>query len=507
MARRARTRRSERASKGITQPPWRQIVNPYAPVKVISDDHVETIHHQALRLLEEIGMDFWSEEALDILTEAGADVDRGNRHVKFDHELIEQNVARAPAEFTMYARNPERNLRFGTNFINFGCIGTPAYCSDIDSGRRPGTYEDLCKFVRIVHRLDIVHFIAAYPVEPQDLPVPVRHLEAYRAYTTLTDKVWRAVTIGRQPVEDAIDMLGISRGVDRDHLAKEPGLFANINVNSPLRFDGPLLDALIAMARCGQVVLVSPFTMAGATAPVTLAGTLALQHAEALAGIALAQIVRPGCPVIYGSFATNVDMRSGAPAFGTPEMTKMTIAGGQMARRQNLPYRSSNATASNVVDAQAAYESQMSLWASVLGHASMVHHAAGWLEGGLTGSFEKMIVDAEMLQMMAEFLRPIEVDEETLAFEAVAEVGPGGHFFGAKHTLERYETAFYQPLVSDWRNFEAWEEGGGLTATQRANGIWKGLLDDYEPPEIDESTIEELNAFVDNRKRQIGTTG
>jgi trimethylamine--corrinoid protein Co-methyltransferase len=247
--------------------------------------------------------------------------------------------------------------------------------------------------------------------------------------------------------------------------------------------------------------------MAGATAPVTLAGTLALQHAEALAGIALAQIVRPGCPVIYGSFATNVDMRSGAPAFGTPEMTKMTIAGGQMARRQNLPYRSSNATASNAVDAQAAYESQMTLWASVLGHASMVHHAAGWLEGGLTGSFEKMIVDAEMLQMMAEFLRPIEVNEETLAFEAVAEVGPGGHFFGAKHTLERYETAFYQPLVSDWRNFEAWEEGGGLTATQRANGILKSLLDDYEPPEIDESTIEELNAFVDNRKRQVGTTG
>ncbi|MCZ6604356.1 MAG: trimethylamine methyltransferase family protein, partial [Alphaproteobacteria bacterium] len=391
--------------------------------------------------------------------------------------------------------------------INFGCVGTPAYCADIDSGRRPGTYEDLCKFVRIVHRLNIVHFIAAYPVEPQDLPVPVRHLEAYRAYTTLTDKIWRAVTIGRQPVEDAIDMLGISRGLDRDRLAKEPGLFANINVNSPLRFDGPLLDALIAMARSGQVVLVSPFTMAGATAPVTLAGTLAQQHAEALAGIALAQIVRPGCPVIYGSFTTNVDMRSGAPAFGTPEMAKMTIAGGQLARRQNLPYRSSNATASNAVDAQATYESQMSLWSSVLGHASMVHHAAGWLEGGLTGSFEKMIIDAEMLQMMAEFLCPIEVNEETLAFEAIAEVGPGGHFFGSPHTLERYETAFYQPLVSDWRNFEAWEEDGALTATQRANRIWKGMLDDYEPPKISEGVIEELNAFVDIRKEQIGTTG
>ena len=336
---------------------------------------------------------------------------------------------------------------------------------------------------------------------------PVRHLEAYRAYITLTDKIWSAASIGRQPVEDAIDMLSISRGVDRDQLAKEPGLFANINVNSPLRFDGPLLDALIGMARGGQVVLVSPFTMAGATAPVTLAGTLAQQHAEALSGIALAQIVRPGCPVIYGSFTTNADMRTGAPAFGTPEMVKMTIAGGQLARRQKLPYRSSNATASNAVDAQAAYESQMSLWASVLGHANMVHHAAGWLEGGLTGSFEKMIIDAEMLQMIAEFLRPIEVDEGTLAFEAIAEVGPGGHFFGAQHTLERYETAFYEPLVSDWRNFEAWAEDGGLTATQRANGIWKGLLDDYEPPEIDVGVIEELKAFVDKRKEQIGTAG
>ena len=506
MARRATTRRSKRTSKNMTQLPWRQVVNRYAPFKIISDDHVETIHRQALRLLEEIGMDIWSEEALDVLTEAGADVDRGNRRVRFDRNLIEENVARAPAEFTMYARNPKRNLRFGTDFINFGCIGTPAYCADIDDGRRPGTYDDLCKFVRVIHQLNIVHFIAAYPVEPQDLPVPVRHLEAYRAYITLTDKIWRAASIGRQPVEDAIDMLSISRGVDRDQLAKEPGLFANINVNSPLRFDGPLLDALIGMARGGQVVLVSPFTMAGATAPVTLAGTLAQQHAEALSGIALAQIVRPGCPVIYGSFTTNVDMRTGAPAFGTPEMVKMTIAGGQLARRQKLPYRSSNATASNAVDAQAAYESEMSLWASVLGHASMVHHAAGWLEGGLTGSFEKMIIDAEMLQMMAEFLCPIEVDEETLAFEAIAEVGPGGHFFGAQHTLERYETAFYEPLVSDWRNFEAWAEDGGLTATQRANGIWKGLLDDYEPPEIDVGVIEALKAFVDKRKEQIGTT-
>jgi trimethylamine--corrinoid protein Co-methyltransferase len=258
------------------------------------------------------------------------------------------------------------------------------------------------------------------------------------------------------------------------------------------------------MARHNQVVVLTPFTLAGAMSPVTLAGALAQQNAEALAGLAFAQIVNPGAPVVYGGFTSNVDMKSGAPAFGTPEYSRAALVGGQLARRYGLPYRSSNANASNVVDAQAAYESEMSLWGAVMGHANLVKHAAGWLEGGLCASFEKVVLDAELLQMMAEFLKPIEVSEATLGLDAIAEVGPGGHFFGAAHTMARYETAFYAPILSDWRNFETWEEAGAETATHRANRLYKKLLAEYQPPPLDPGIREELAAFVARRKEEGG---
>jgi trimethylamine--corrinoid protein Co-methyltransferase len=239
-------------------------------------------------------------------------------------------------------------------------------------------------------------------------------------------------------------------------------------------------------------------------APVTMPGAVVQQNAEALAGIAFAQIVMPGTPVVYGGFTSNVDMKSGAPAFGTPEYTRAAFAGGQLARRYNLPYRSSNANASNAADAQAVYESEMSLWGAVMGHANIVLHGAGWMEGGLTASFEKFVLDVELLQMMAETLRPIEVNEATLGLSAIREVEPGGHFFGAAHTLERYETAFYTPLVSDWRNYETWEESGAETATQRAHKIYKRVLAEFEPPPLDPAVKEELEAFVARRKEEGG---
>jgi trimethylamine--corrinoid protein Co-methyltransferase len=257
------------------------------------------------------------------------------------------------------------------------------------------------------------------------------------------------------------------------------------------------------MAEHGQGVVVTPFTLMGAMTPVTVAAALAQQNAEALAGIALTQIVRPGAPVVYGGFTSNVDMRSGAPAFGTPENAKATIAGGQLARRYGLPYRSSNANASNVVDAQAAYESEMSIWSAVLGGANLLYHGVGWLEGGLTASFEKFILDAELLQMFAEMLQPIKVDTASLALDAIRDVQPGGHFFGSPHTIERYETAFYQPMISDWRNYETWEEAGALTATERATAVWKRLLEEYEQPPLDPAIAEELDAFVRRRKEEI----
>jgi len=235
-------------------------------------------------------------------------------------------------------------------------------------------------------------------------------------------------------------------------------------------------------------------------APVTVAGALVQQNAEALAGMALAQAVNPGTPVVYGGFTSNVDMKTGAPAFGTPEYTKACQATGQMARRYGVPYRSSNTNASNVVDAQAAYESEMSIWGAVMGHANFVFHGAGWLEGGLVASFEKLIVDAEMLQMMAEYLRPIEVNDDELAVDAIAEVGPGGHHFGTSHTLERYESAFYTPLLSNRQNFEAWQESGSPDSGARANAIWKQLLSEYEQPQLDPAIDDELVEYVEKRK-------
>jgi trimethylamine--corrinoid protein Co-methyltransferase len=299
-------------------------------------------------------------------------------------------------------------------------------------------------------------------------------------------------------------MLCIARGETRDSIAARPGMHTIINTSSPLRVDTPMLQGLTEMSTHGQAVCVTPFTLAGAMSPVTVAGALAQQNAEALAVIAFTQMVRPGAPVIYGGFTSNVDMRSGAPAFGTPEYAKAAFVGGQLARRYGLPYRSTNANASNAPDAQAAWESMMSLWPVMLGHTNMVMHAAGWLEGGLTASFEKFVIDLELLQGMAAFLDPLEVSDAALALDAIRDVGPGGHFFGTAHTLERYETAFYEPLLSDWRNFESWEEAGSPDATTRANRLYRAMLEAYEAPKIDPAVDEELKAFIAKRRENPG---
>jgi trimethylamine--corrinoid protein Co-methyltransferase len=305
-------------------------------------------------------------------------------------------------------------------------------------------------------------------------------------------------------VLDVLEMVKITRGFDDTQLAEDPSVFTMVNANSPLQYDIPMLWGLIELALRNQPVVVTPYTLEGEMAPVTLAGALAQQNAEALAGMAFCQIINSGAPVIYGGFTSNVDMKSGAPAFGTPEYAKATLIGGQLARRYDVPYRSSSVNSSNCPDAQSAYESQMALWAAVLGHGHMIHHALGWLEGGLCASFEKFIIDAEMVQMMTELLKPLEVSQSTLALDAIREVGPGGHFFGAAHTLERYENAFYQPMLSDWRNFEAWLESGAEDATKRANRIFKSVLERFEPPPLDEGVREALNAFVDKRIAEGG---
>ena len=496
-------RRHRRTQSATIQLPWKRLVSPLAPIEVLSADQIEAIHDASIKVLETIGIRVLHDHARKLLSQAGAEVDEANQMVRFDASLVDEMVARAPNQFRLRARNRDRDLIIGTNHIVVTSVGGPPFSHDLDRGRRAGNYADLCDFLRLEQSLNIIHMEGGGPIEPVDLPPETRHLDLYLAQIRLLDKNWKALALGRTRAADAIDMAAILFETDRDGLAADPALFCVINTNSPLQVDGPMCEGLMEMARAGQAVCITPFTLAGAMGPVTLAGALAQQNAEALAGIVLCQAVRPGTPVVYGAFTSNVDMRSGAPAFGTPEYTKAVQAAGQLARRYGLPYRSSNTTSANTVDAQAAYESEMSLWGCVTAHANIVNQGAGWLEGGLTASFEKLIIDAEMLQMMAAYLDPILVDEDTLGLDAIAEVGPGGHFFGSSHTLERYERAFYTPLVSDWRNYETWLEDGGKSATERANTIWKQILREYEQPALDPAIDEALEAFVTVRKRKL----
>ena len=501
---RRRIDRKSRNRAAISSLPWRNLENPLPPIEVLSRDQIEAIHRTSLRVLSEFGMKILDRGARERLRVAGAEVDHGSMTVRFDPAMIEEQIALAPASFTVRARNPKKTLRIGGANLNFGTVGGPSFTSTLDQGRHAGSFAEMCDFQRVAQCFDIIHINSSSPFEPMDLPAETRYLDKYYASATLSDKVWSGSLLGLDRARDALAMACIAFGVEADELPKQPLLYGNINTNSPRQIDVPMAQGLMAFAEQRQPVVVTPFTLCGAMAPATVAGALVQQNAEALAGMVLAQVVSPGTPVVYGGFTSNVDMKTGAPAFGTPEYVKAVQATGQLARRYGVPYRSSNTTASNVVDAQAAYESGMSLWGTVMGHANLVFHGAGWLEGGLVGSFEKLILDVEMLQLMAEYLAPLPFDEDSLGLEAIREVAPGGHFFGAQHTLARYETAFYSPLLSDWRNFETWQEDGSLTATQRANGIWKQALKDYQKPPIDPGIDEALQAYVAKRKEEGG---
>ncbi len=506
MARGSVNRRERRLaeSAGIRQMRFAHVENRYHPIEVMSADEVEAIHHASLGLLRDTGMEIMHAESRKLLKAAGADVDEATQRVRFDPAMIEETIRTAPSSFTLQARNPAKNLKVGDGSLIFAATGGPAFVSDLDRGRRAGNYADMCDYIRVVQSINVIHQEGGCPCEPTDLPPDSRHLDFYLAAIRLTDKNWQCWALGGYRVEDAIDMLSITLGQSREELKKNPATLTIINSNSPLRLDIPMGEGLVAMARAGQPIALTPFTLSGAMSPVTIAGALTQQNAEALALITLAQIVSPGAPVLYGGFTSNVDMRTGSPAFGTPEYAKAQIASGQLARRYGVPFRSSNVTASNAVDVQAAYESGMSLWSTIMGGVHLIEHAAGWLEGGLTASFEKLILDAEMLQMMRSFLSPIPVDDGSLAVDTIGEVGPGGHFFGTAHTLSRFENAFYEPMLSDWRNFETWSEGGARSGTERANAIWKELLRTYEQPPLDPAVNEELEAFVARRKSEIG---
>jgi trimethylamine--corrinoid protein Co-methyltransferase len=486
------------------QRPWAQPRMRYRPTEAISADEVESIHLASLRILSEIGMDFLDVEAREVLKAAGAHTDPDTQRVRFDPDMVTETIKTAPSSFTLHARNPEHDLQLGGDWMAFGTVGSPPNVSDLDRGRRIGNREDYQNLLRLGQLLNPVHFLAGYPVEPVDIHHGVRHLHSTYDALTLMDKAIHCYSLGRQRNIDCLEMVRISRGVDDATIDREPSIFTVVNSSSPLRLDAPMLQGIMEFARRNQIVCITPFTLAGAMAPVTLAGALSEQNAEALAGMVLTQVVRPGSPVIYGGFTSNVDMQSGAPAFGTPEYMRTALIGGQLARRYGVPYRSSNVSAANALDAQAAYESVFSLWGAIMGGVNLLMHGAGWMEGGLHASYEKMILDAELLGMVEAFLDPVVVDPDTLGFEAIEGVGPGGHFFGAEHTQSRYKTAFHKPMLSDWRNYETWEEAGSPELPSKANRVWKELLASYEPPPMDPAIAEELESFVARRVAEGG---
>ncbi len=479
------------------QPPFAQARRRLPPTPLVSEDELESIHLASLRVLAETGMDFLHPDALRLLRDAGARVD-GER-VRFDAEMVMEYLSYAPAEYTLHGRNPERNVHIGGEWItNAAVASAPNYVS-LDGNRMTGDRPGYQDFLRLGQMLNPIHVFGGFPVEPVDLHASIRHLEcAYDAHT-LTDKAFHIYSLGKQRNLDGLEMARISRGIDHETFEAEPSLITIINASSPLRYDHPMLEGILQMSARNQVVIVTPFTLAGAMAPITIAGAIVQQNAEALAGLVLTQVVRKGSPVMYGGFTSNVDMRSGAPAFGTPEYAKAALLGGQLTRRYGIPYRSSNVSASNAVDAQAGYESMWALWGAITGGAHFIMHAAGWMEGGLHASYEKMVIDADLLNMVAKFLEPLDLSEDALAVSAIADVGPAGHFFGEEHTQSRYTDAFYSPMVSDWRNWESWTEGGSPDARSRANAVARSVLEDYEKPPIDDSIEAELRDFVDRR--------
>lgn len=498
-----RRRRRPRPGASGRSIDYTRLTNPFEPIRVFTDDQVEAIHQNALRILQEIGMRLLHQDGRARLRAAGASVDDETMIVRFGRDLVENALAAAPRTVELIAGSAARNVTLGGRSVAFLSVAGAPHASDIDRGKRPGTLADLEDFVRLTQSFDILHMIAAV-MEPQDVPVHLRHYATMRAALTLSDKVPWVFCRGAAQVRDSFEMIRITRGLSPEAFSRAPHCYTVINTNSPLQLDVPMTQGLIDFAEAGQLLIATPFCLAGAMAPITIAGALSLQHAEALAAITLYQTVRPGAPILYGSFASNVDMRSGSPAFGTPEHVKTSFGAGQLARRIGLPWRSSAGTASNTPDVQADYETQLSTWGAVMAGCNLLLHGAGWLEGGLTASFEKLITDLEVLQSFAEMFQQVSCDEQDLAFEAIRDVGPGGHFFATSHTMERYQTAFYEPLVSDWSNFGRWTETGGKTATERANRIWKQKLADFQAPDLDIALKDALDDFIARRTRAGG---
>ncbi|MCR9125151.1 MAG: trimethylamine methyltransferase family protein [Rhodobacteraceae bacterium] len=496
---------ARRGGAVIEQMPWRVPVNIDRPTEPLSPEGVQAIHDGAMRILEEIGIEFLNHEALDILRRAGCTVTGEN--VRMGRDFVMEHIALAPASFTLTPRNPDRKITIGDGHIVFGNVSSPPNYWDMELGTKmPGTREQCRNLLKLTQYFNCIHFAGGYPVEPVDIHASVRHLDVLYDKLTITDKVMHAYSLGAERVEDVMEMVRIAGGLSHAEFDATPRMYTNINSTSPLKHDIPMLDGWMRLARRGQGCVVTPFTLAGAMAPVTMAGAVAQSIAEGLCAIVLAQIINPGCPCAIGTFTSNVDMKSGAPAFGTPEYMRATQMTGQLARFYGLPMRASGVCAANVPDGQAMWETSNSLWSAVQSGANMVYHAAGWLEGGLIASPEKFIMDCEVLQMIQRYMEPeiTATGPDEIALDAIREVGSGGHFFGIQHTQDRYEKAFYSPFVSDWKNYEGWAAAGGVWTPERAHHLFKAIIADFEEPPMDPAIREELADFVARRKSEGG---
>ncbi|MEZ5924239.1 MAG: trimethylamine methyltransferase family protein [Hyphomicrobiaceae bacterium] len=501
-------RRRSRSRDGAERPSerhvdYRQLRNPFPPVPVFSSDRVETIHQAALEVLETLGMKVLLPEARQIYARAGARVGESDQMVRIGREVVAEALATAPKSIHCVAgaRHRDLVLELGALAIQTGA-GSP-HATDLVHGRRPSSLSDYEDVVRLTQHFDVLHMLNP-AVEAQDVPTHLRHLAVNRVQLMRSDKLPFLYARGTPQVEDGFEMIRIARGIERPAFEARVHCYTIINTNSPRQLDIPMAQGLIDFARAGQMSVVTPFCLMGAMAPVSIAGALTLSHAEALAAITLTQLARPGAPVCYGAFASNVDLRSGAPAFGTPEQVKANLGAGQLARRLGLPWRCAAGSAANVNDAQAANETQMSAWGALLAGATVLIHGAGWIEGGLTVSYEKLITDLEVMQTFAELCQPTPADDAELALDALQEVAPGGHFFAAQHTMARYRTAFYEPLVADWSNYGTWTERGAKDANRRACEVWQRLLAATPETLIDSARTEALDAFVGRRTEAGG---
>ena len=496
---------SRRGGPAIEQMPWRLPRNIDRPTEPLSEEGIGRMHNACMRILEEIGIEFLNEQAAEILRKAGCTVKGEN--VRMGRDLVMEMVGKAPSSFTITPRNPARQLTVGEGHILFGNVSSPPNYYDMEIGKKvSGTREQCRNLLKLTQFFNCIHFAGGYPVEPVDVHASVRHLDVLFDKLTLSDKVMHAYSLGKERVEDVMEMVRIAGGLSHEEFDATPRMYTNINSTSPLKHDFPMMDGWMRLARRGQALVVTPFTLAGAMAPVTMAGAVAQSLAEGLAAVVLAQAINPGVPCVIGTFTSNVDMKTGAPAFGTPEYMRATQMTGQMARYYGLPMRSSGVCAANVPDGQAMWETEHSLWAAIQSGTNMVYHAAGWLEGGLIASPEKFIMDCEVLQQIQRYMEPevCDVSDDALAIEAIREVGPNGHFFGIQHTQDRYETAFYQPFLSDWKNFEAWEAAGSVWTAERAHMQFKRIIAEFEEPPMDAAIREELEAFVARRKEEGG---